>query len=218
MGNAARHGRREVGAIPPEVTPPTALTRGTEECGRSAAQGTLSTSANPPISFKKIAVAGLHRAGWIFALSGVDIRRFARLYNVIIRHAAASMRRRVFEAHQLILVTRHPISIGGHKLRRLSGSPGGGTALVPGCLTGESEERETWTAESLRAASRTRTCVFEGGGRTRLRRSTFQVNTLSRAGAGACDANRACWSRLDRSGTSSNVVIGWEKFSSNLRV
>jgi hypothetical protein len=24
---------------------------------------------------------------------------------------------------------------------------------VPGCLTGESEERETWTAESLRAAS-----------------------------------------------------------------
>jgi hypothetical protein len=24
--------------------------------------------------------------------------------------------------------------------------------LVPGCLTGESEERETWTAESLRAA------------------------------------------------------------------
>ena len=25
--------------------------------------------------------------------------------------------------------------------------------LVPGCLTGESEERETWTAESLRAAS-----------------------------------------------------------------
>src|SRR5260370_36562678 len=36
------------------------------------------------------------------------------------------------------------------------GSPaprGVGTALVPGCLTGESEERETWTAESLRAAS-----------------------------------------------------------------
>jgi hypothetical protein len=26
-------------------------------------------------------------------------------------------------------------------------------ARFPGCLTGESEERETWTAESLRAAS-----------------------------------------------------------------
>jgi len=30
---------------------------------------------------------------------------------------------------------------------------GGGDRLgSPGCLTGESEERETWTAESLRAA------------------------------------------------------------------
>src|SRR5258706_12055089 len=38
------------------------------------------------------------------------------------------------------------------ELRPLSGSPGRGTAMVPGCLTGESEERETWTAESLRAA------------------------------------------------------------------
>ena len=28
---------------------------------------------------------------------------------------------------------------------------GEGTGSVPGCLTGESEERETWTAESLRA-------------------------------------------------------------------
>jgi hypothetical protein len=27
------------------------------------------------------------------------------------------------------------------------------TARFPGCLTGESEERETWTAESLRTAS-----------------------------------------------------------------
>src|ERR1700746_2704017 len=108
----------------------------------------------------------------------------------------------------MILVTRHPISIGGRKLRRLSGSPGGGTALVPGCLTGESEERETCTAESLRAASRMETYVFEGSVRTRLRRSTFQVNTLSRAGAGACDANRPCWIQLDRSGTSSNVVMG----------
>jgi hypothetical protein len=33
-----------------------------------------------------------------------------------------------------------------------SGAPGMGSA-IPGCLTGESEERETWTAESLRAAS-----------------------------------------------------------------
>jgi hypothetical protein len=48
--------------------------------------------------------------------------------------------------------------------------PGGGTT-VPGCLTSESGERETWTAESLRAASRVRGKPFIGGGRTRLRRS-----------------------------------------------
>ena len=92
----------------------------------------LSAPANPPILFKKMAVAGLHLEGWIFTLSGVDIRQAARLYNALIRHAAASVRGRVFEAHQLILVTRHPISIGGHKLRRLSGSPGGGDRHGPG--------------------------------------------------------------------------------------
>src|SRR3981189_252614 len=42
--------------------------------------------------------------------------------------------------------------IGSATLRRLSGLPGRGTVRVPGWLTSESEERETWTAESLRAA------------------------------------------------------------------
>ena len=41
----------------------------------------------------------------------------------------------------------------GCRLRRLSGLFGERGFAVPGCLTGESEERETWTAESLRAAS-----------------------------------------------------------------
>ncbi len=57
-----------------------------------------------------------------------------------------------------------------------------------GCLTSESEERETRTAESLRAASSN----GEGFGfflqrtaRKRLRRSTFQVNTLD-----SCEAHR----------------------------
>ena len=50
----------------------------------------------------------------------------------------------------------------------------------PGCLTSELEERETWTAESLRAAS----SIGEGYplcercGRTRLRRYTFLGTTL----------------------------------------
>src|SRR5260370_14801971 len=134
MGNAARHGRREVGAIPPEATPPTAPTRGTEEYGRSAAQGTLSTHANRPISFKKMAVAGLHREGWIFTLSGVDIRQSARLYNFLTarRRLGATVRLR---SSSMILVTRHPISIGGHKLRRLSVSPGSRHRPAPGLLS-----------------------------------------------------------------------------------
>jgi len=49
---------------------------------------------------------------------------------------------------------------------------------VPGCLTGESEERETWTAGSLRAAFATGKPYAEMA-RKRLRRSTFQVNTWS---------------------------------------
>ena len=63
MGGAVRRGSCDVDAIPPEVTPPTAATSGTEECGCSTAREGLSTLANPPISFKKMAVAGLHREG-----------------------------------------------------------------------------------------------------------------------------------------------------------
>jgi len=38
---------------------------------------------------------------------------------------------------------------------------GEGTVMVPGCLTSESEERETWTAESLRAALLRRSTLTE---------------------------------------------------------
>ena len=64
----------------------------------------------------------------------------------------------------------------GCRLRRLSGLFGERGFAVPGCLTGESEERETWTAESLRAVPNAEQFRI-GFGRTRLRRSTFQVNT-----------------------------------------
>jgi hypothetical protein len=45
-----------------------------------------------------------------------------------------------------------PTGSRGFRLRRLSGTPERGHSFASGCLTGESEERETWTAESLRAA------------------------------------------------------------------
>src|SRR5262249_50441213 len=81
MGGAVRRGSCDVNAIPPEVTPPTAPISGTEECGRSAAWEGLSPLANPPISFRKMAVAGLHRGGGGFSPQrGVDICRPERLY------------------------------------------------------------------------------------------------------------------------------------------
>jgi hypothetical protein len=52
-----------------------------------------------------------------------------------------------------INVKRLPMVVGGRGLRPFSKSGEHGTT-VPGCLTSESEERETWTAESLRAVSR----------------------------------------------------------------
>src|SRR5262249_53192096 len=82
------------------------------------------------------------------------------------------------------------------------GLPEGGTASVPGCLTGESEERETWTAESLRAA-------FLEGKPLRMRPDETSAVDVSGQHLGHAS---------DRSGTSSNVVISREKFSSNLRV
>src|SRR5262249_28066489 len=98
MGGAVRRGSCDVNAIPPEVTPPTAPISGTEECGRSAAWEGLSPLANPPISFRKMAVAGLHRGGVDFRPSGVLTFDAPNAYMNSIRHAAAAVRRRVFEA------------------------------------------------------------------------------------------------------------------------
>ena len=86
------------------------------------------------------------------------------------------------------------------------GSRGRRSRKVPGCLTSESEERETWTAESLRTASSNGEGfgLFSGRARSwkRLRRSTFQVNTMI-----VTVSNH----RNGQSGTSSNVVICREK-------
>ncbi len=79
-----------------------------------------------------------------------------------------------------------------------------GPSWVSGCLTSESEERETWTAESLRAAFAIGK-PFAQSGRKRLRRSTFQVNTMI-----VTVSNH----RNGQSGTSSNVVISRDQISS----
>src|ERR1051325_4609269 len=73
----------------------------------------------------------------------------------------------------LIFGDQPPMEVGGLVLRRLPGRSGEGTSAVPGCLTSESEERETWTAESLRTAA-SDGAIRTGHGRwKRLRRYTF---------------------------------------------
>ena len=125
-------------------------------------------------------------------------------------------------------MTKLPILIGSERLRRLAGLPAGGAVMVPGCLTSESEERETWTAESLRAASSNGEGFLASQDfllRAKMRPDETSAVDVSgqhplRKGAKrGCDVSRTSASRArDGSGTSSNVVISREKFSSNLRV
>jgi hypothetical protein len=50
---------------------------------------------------------------------------------------------------------------------------------TPGCLTSEDEERETWTAESLRISEYLKASAFRfSGSDERLRRYTFKGYTI----------------------------------------
>ena len=52
-------------------------------------------------------------------------------------------------------------------------------SLGPGCLTSEDEERETWTAESLRISEYLKASAFRfSGSDERLRRYTFKGYTI----------------------------------------
>jgi len=92
----------------------------------------------------------------------VDIRLRRSLYT---RSGAPSALRRDCAPLKLLTgtVNQHPTvsdvwSFDGSPVHRRAG-----TATVPGCLKSESEERETWTAESLRAASRGEAILYWSG-------------------------------------------------------
>src|SRR4051794_41881413 len=73
--------------------------------------------------------------------------------------------------------------VGGSNFVGFSARPGRlETARFPGCLTSESEERETWTAESLRTAPRVRRFELNGFGFF-LKRGGMEENS---AGGGFC--------------------------------
>ena len=95
-----------------------------------------------------------------------------------------------------------PIRLGGWRFVGFPVRREVEAARLPGCLTSESEERETWTAESLRTASSN----GEGFGfpRKRAVEETSAVNVLGHHLMSVSASNRRCGLK---SGTSSKRVI-----------
>ena len=91
-------------------------------------------------------------------IEGVDNGDGRGLYtpNTVRRRLGAMTRLR---SSSLIFGDQHPISVGGLGFDGSPGDPGRGPLWGPGCLTSESEERETWTAGSLRTVSLTEQSV-----------------------------------------------------------
>ena len=158
-------------------------------------------------------------------LKRLTVRR-ARDYIAALGRTAALARWRVRETLTVYAVNHPAIALAMTDVgcRRLLFRPEhpetrffDGIFLVPGCLTGESEERETWTAESLRAASSNGRALSLGIGlfpeeRRSLEetwRSTFKGNTVEVRGAQAL--------RMTRVGPRQTCDLP-ESISSNLRV
>src|SRR6516162_6320334 len=97
MGGAVRRGSCDVDAVPPEVTPPTAPTSGTEECGRSTAWEAFRRRLTPLYHLRRWLLPDC--TGRVdFRPVGVLTFEASNAYINSIRHAAAAVRRRVFEA------------------------------------------------------------------------------------------------------------------------
>jgi len=153
-------------------------------------------------------------------LKRLTVRR-ARDYIAALGRTAALARWRVRETLTVYAVNHPAIAlamtdVGCRRLRfRPELSETGffdGISPVPGCLTGESEERETWTAESLRAASSNgRASAFSGREVViwkRLGGLRLKVTLLKFAGASL---------RMTRVGPRQTCDLP-ESISSNLRV
>src|SRR5580704_9596251 len=91
---AARHWRQ----FPPKVTPPNAGASGAEEYGRTRAWNLCCSPSKLSILLAKTTVARPHRARQNSLVTGVDFVGSGSIYTHSFRHAAASARRRVFEA------------------------------------------------------------------------------------------------------------------------
>jgi hypothetical protein len=170
------HGSLGPGADTPELTPPTRVQRTAEECGPSAAWGAITHLSasyrlrSTPINFASPPVTSESMPYLLLSIAAPALdsfSEFVRAYvltgpgpkDYIHRHGAPNAfgaMARLRSTSLICSVINLPISVGSAGLRRLSGLPGAGLSWVPSCLTSESEERETWTAESLRAVSKRR--------------------------------------------------------------
>ena len=101
--------------------------------------------------------------------AAVDKRKARSIYTPFHGAPPASARWRAYEALTEMLANRLPIAIGSAGFDGAPGLRRAGPTPVPGCLTGESEERETWTAGSLRAASSREDAAGRDFGGTRFR-------------------------------------------------
>jgi hypothetical protein len=155
--------------------------RTAEECGRSAARDVRIAETGPgarlqsePRTPAKIA-ALMRSTGLILAAEALTILDPEDYIDPL--GAPPMLRRDGASAKPLTVYTVNAHSAMSRWSCRMCGFRR--SRKVPSCLTSESEERETWTAESLRAASsngegfRTEFLFRKGCGRTRLRRSTF---------------------------------------------
>ena len=156
-----------------------------------------------------------------FAISSVDKAVTPRLYSPhngappAFRRDDAPAKHLTHRGDQTVRFRSDVSGFGGSPVLR-----GEGIAWSPGCLTSESEERETWTAESLRAALASGEIVVRCG-RTRLRRYTFLGTTLV-----GCVSNHADDYMLDlvnecggaQASLRAKRVIARSKSQSNLRV
>ncbi len=135
------------------TTPHSEPLTSSEECGWSAARRFCRPVAGShPWRRRHGTWAALRHDRDDFDQPGVDKgRRRGPIYAHTARRRLGAMTR--LRSSSLIFGDQPPISIGGLGFDGSPGNPGRGIFVVPGCLTSESEERETWTAESLRAAS-----------------------------------------------------------------
>jgi len=144
------------------------MPRTAEDCGRSATGDRLSAPLardGLPLYFRSARRAEIACSGGLILGSKALTRPAPQDYIDPLGRAAA-WRDGASAKPLTVYAVNHPAMSYGHV--GCAGFGGSGACRrrgrkAPGCLKSESEERETWTAESLRAASRGEAILYWSG-------------------------------------------------------